>query len=79
MHNIKFSEYRIGIKFHNNPLTVEQNNYLSKIVNIYIVYDLDAWPKNPTNNFKLKNSLFGATNVIKNSDKEKYAYSGCGK
>ena len=79
MHNIKFSEYRIGIKFHSNPLAVEQNNYLSKIVNIYIVYDLDAWPKNPTNNFKFKNSLFRATNVIKNSDKEKYAYSGCGK
>ena len=30
------------IKFDKNPLTVEQNNYLSKIVNVYIVYDLDA-------------------------------------
>ena len=26
---------------------VEQNNYLSKIVNVYIVYYLDAWPRNP--------------------------------
>ena len=29
-----------------------------------------------TNNFKFKNCLFGATNIVKNSDKEKYVYSG---
>ena len=40
------------------------------------MYDLDAWPKNPTNNFKFKNCLFRATNIVKNSDKEKYVYSG---
>ena len=51
---------------------------MTKIVNVYIVYDLDAWPRNPTNNFKFKNCLFGATNIVKNSDKEKYLYSGYG-
>ena len=51
---------------------------MTKIVNIYIVYNLDAWPRNPTNNFKFKNCLFGATNVVKNSDKEKYVYRGYG-
>ena len=40
------------------------------------MYDLDAWPKNPTNNFKFKTCLFRATNIVKNSDKEKYVYSG---
>ena len=35
-------------------------------------------PKNPTNNFKFKNCLFGATNLLKNSNKEKYVYHGCG-
>ena len=49
-----------------------------KIVNVYYVNDLDAWPRNPTNNFKFKNCLFGATNIVKNSDKEKYVYSGYG-
>ena len=44
---------------------MEQNNYASKIVNVYIAYDLDAWPRNPTNNFSFKNCLFGATNVVK--------------
>ena len=39
LNSIKLSEYRIGIKF---ALAVQQNNYLTKIVNFYIVYDLDA-------------------------------------
>ena len=51
----------MGIKFDKDPLAVEQNNYLSKIVNVYIAYDLDSWPINPTNSFKLKNCLFGVT------------------
>ena len=67
------------IKFNKDPLTVEQNNYKSKIVDVYIVYDLDAWPRNLTNNFKFKNCLFGATSVVvKNSDEEKYVHSDCG-
>ena len=45
----------MGIKFGKDPLAVEQNNYLTKIVNIYIVYDLVSWLRNPTNNFKFKN------------------------
>ena len=42
------------------------------------IYDLAARPRNLTNNFKFKNLLFGPTNIVKNSDKEKYIYSGCG-
>ena len=68
----------MGIKFDNDPLAVEQNNYLTKIVNVYIVDDLAAWPRNPANNFKFKNCMFGATNVVKNIGKEKYVYSGHG-
>ena len=71
LHSIKLSGYKMGIKFDKDPLAVEQNNYLTKIVNVYIVYDLAAWTRNPTNNFKFKNCLFGATNTVKNSDKEK--------
>ena len=46
-----------------------------KIVNIYIVYELGA----PTSNYNdpmLKNCLFGAVTLTKNSDIEKYKYSG---
>ena len=78
MYSRKPSEYRIRIKFDKNPLHVEQNNYLTKIVNAYVVYDLDAWPRNCTNNFKFKNGLFGATNISKNSYKETNVYRGYG-
>ena len=49
-----------------------------KTVNVYIVYDADAWSRSPANYFKSKNCLFGATNTVKNSDKEKYLYTGYG-
>ena len=55
------------IKFDKDPLAVEQNNYLTKIMNVYIVYVLDASQKNPANN-----GLFGATSVVKHTDKQKY-------
>ena len=47
---------------------------MTKTVNVYIVCDLADWPRNPTNNFNFKNCSFGATNIVKNSDKEKYVY-----
>ena len=50
---------------------------MNKILNASIVYNLDTWPINPKNNFESKNYLFGATNIIKNSDK-KYVYCGYG-
>ena len=57
---------------------MEKNSYLTKFVNVYIVYDLAAWSRNPTNNFKFNNFLFGTTNIVRNRDKEKYVYSGYG-
>ena len=78
MNSIQRSEYIKGIKFDKGPLAVEQINYLTKIVNVYIAYDLNAWPRKPTNNFKFKNCLFGATNIVQNSEKEKYLYNGYG-
>ena len=76
--SIKHSEYKIGVKFDKILLAVEQNDYLSKIANIYTVYNLDACPRNPNNNFKLRNCFFVATSTVKNSDKENYVYSGYG-
>ena len=48
---------KIAIEFNNTLLATEQSNYV-KIVNAYIVYDLDNWPKVPLRNFTLKNCLF---------------------
>ena len=59
-------------------LAVEQSTYLTKTVNVYIVYDLDAWPINASNNVKVENCLFAVTNILKSSDKEKHVNSGYG-
>ena len=45
-----------------------------KVVNIYIVYEVGASSSND-NNLTLKNYLFGAVTLTKNSDIEKYGYS----
>ena len=68
---IKLSKYKVRINFDKDPLAVKQNNYLTEIVDAYIVYDLDAWAKLLLRNFTLKNCFFGATNIGKNNDKEK--------
>ena len=57
LHSIKLSGYRMGVKFDKGPLGVEQNHYLTKIVNVYIVYDLDTWSKILFRNFTIKNCL----------------------
>ena len=65
LHSIKLSGHKMGVKFDKDPLAVEQNNYLTKILNAYIVCDLSDWPRDPTNNFKFKTCLFGPTNIVK--------------
>ena len=70
--NIKYFNKEIGMQFNNTSLVIEQNNYTSKIINVFIVYDLDNCPNNLLRNFTLKSCLFGATNVVKTNDKEKY-------
>ena len=57
---------------------IKQNKFPfnKKILNIYIVYDLDS----NLNNFDptLQNCLFGAINLTKTSDIDKYKYSSYG-
>ena len=59
---LNFLNKKVKLKFNKDPLAVEQNNYATKIVNAYIVYDLDNWPYNRLKNISLKSCLFGATN-----------------
>ena len=53
----------IWLQFNNTPLVLKQNNYTMKILNDYIVYDLDISLKNPLRKFILKNILLGVTNI----------------
>ena len=71
LHSAKISECRMRIKFDRDILAAKQSKYLTKIVKVYIVYNLDVWSRNPINIFKLKNYLFGATSIVKNGDKKK--------
>ena len=66
----------MGVQFDQDPLAVAQNNYITKIVNAYIVYDLDGSPRNLINNFRSKNNLFGSINIVKSSDKKVYRSHG---
>ena len=59
------------MQVNNSPLVVKQNNHTTKIINAYIAYDLENWPKIPLRNFTLKSCLFGATSIVKISGKEK--------
>ena len=68
MYSTNPSGYRMRIKFIKIPLFAEQNNFTKKVINVYIVYDLDTWLRNPTNKLKFKNYLFATTNIIKYSD-----------
>ena len=45
LHGVTISGYSMGIKFGRDPFSVEQNNYATKIVNVYIFFDLDAGPR----------------------------------
>ena len=63
--NIKYFVPKIAIQFSNTLLVVEQNSYTTKIVNAYIVYDLDNWTKIPLRNSRLKSCLFYATATVK--------------
>ena len=49
----------------------------TKVVNIYIVYELGA-SSSHISDPKIKNCLFGAVTLTKNTDIEKYRYSGYG-
>ena len=66
------------VKFTGSCLKQSKISYThGKVVNIYIVYELGASSSN-VNDPTLKNCLFGAVTLTKNTDIDKYKYSGYG-
>ena len=63
-----------------NALTLNNDHTLDKnVVNVYIVYKLDAIATSrDTTTFTIQNSLFGAMQITKNADISKYNYKGYG-
>ena len=65
---------RVILKFNNSVLVQKSSSslYSSFILNLYIVYELNNWPRNPTNNFLLRNCLFGTVKLVRNAAKIKF-------
>ena len=73
-----YDNNKIRAKFTGSCLKQHKLHYKHKnIVNIYIVYELGASTSN-NNDPTLKNCLFGAVTLTKNTDIDKYGYYGYG-
>ena len=76
---INYVGNKIRVRFTGSCL--KQSNKLTythkKVVNIYIAYELGASSSN-VNDPTLKNCLFGAVTLTKNTDIDKYGYSSYG-
>ena len=69
---------KVRVKFAESCLKQSKISYIhGKVVNIYIVYQLDA-SSSHNNDPTLKKCLFGAVTSTKNIDFDKYEYSGYG-
>ena len=63
----------------NNVLTSNNNHVINNdVINIYIVYKLDAIASIRDTTFTIQNALFGAMQITKNADTSKYDYKGYG-
>ena len=75
---LSYYDYNIRVKFTGNCLRQPKTTYThKKVINIYIVYELGASASHIDDPI-LKNCLFGAVTLTKNTDFEKYKYSGYG-
>ena len=71
---------RAKLKFNNSVLVQKFFSSLRSnfILNLYVVYELNAWPRDPTNNFPQKNCLFGTVKLVRNADNSKFTYNSRG-
>ena len=52
--------------------------YSNLILDLFIGLELNKWPQNSSNNFALKNCLFGTVKLVRNAIKGKFTYNGTG-
>ena len=75
---IDYYSYKITVKFNGSILRQPNVSHThEKMVNIYIVYELTG-SSSHSDDPMLKNCLFGAVTLIKNTVIDKYGYSGYG-
>ena len=67
------------VKFSGSCLKQDKITYThGKIVNIYIVYEINKKDNTVISDPSLENCLFGAVTLTKKADTDKYGYSGYG-
>ena len=71
---------KVTLKFSNSVLMqkISSSLYSNFLLNLYIVYELNNSPHNPTNKFLLKNCLSGTVKLVSNTIKIKFTYNGQG-
>ena len=72
--------YLKGSHFQQNNILTSNNDHVinTNVINIYCVYKLDAIASSRDDTFTIKNALFGAMQITKNTDTSKYNYKGYG-
>ena len=70
----------VALKFINSVLVQKDSSssYSNYILNVYILYQLNNWPRNPTDNLLLKNGLFGTIKLARNAIKSKFTCNSRG-
>ena len=71
---------RINLKFKGSCLKQENKAAFTQknVVNVFIVYELDSWPRDLGTDFTLGGYLFRGIKLTKNADPDKYSCSGYG-
>ena len=71
---------RVNIRFNTSVLVQESfySLYSNLFLNLYIVYEFNNWPPNPTKKFTLKHCLFGTVKLVRKVKKSKFTYNGWG-
>ena len=71
---------RVHLKFNNSAFVQKSFSslYNNSTWNLYKLFELNTWPRNPATNFTLKNCLFGTFKLVRNAIKSKFTYNGGG-
>ena len=67
--------YLNGNHFQQNKVIIPNNN---NVINIYCIYQIEPISSSRDNTFTVQNDLFGAMQITKNADTDKYKYKGYG-
>ena len=78
--NLQWNKYGIKSRLERSPLKKEDTTPLTpnNTVNLCIIYELDLWPSDLSNEFTLDGCLFGCFELKKNYGPDKCSYSGYG-